>query len=92
MKKYCVKAWDGLMAWNMEFYEFEAENNEEATKIAQTWFDEDYLPETILDSSSYADYPDEDDYETEEEYYDAVRAVEDELRSELFWEFIEPEE
>ena len=92
MKKYCVKAWDGLMAWNEEFYEFEAENDEEATKIAQIWFDEEYLPETLLDSSSYSDYPDEDEYENYEEYEDAAREAEDELRAELFWEFIEPEE
>ena len=89
MKKYCVKAWDGLMEWNSEYYEFEAMNDEEANQIANDWFNDEYLPEVISDSQSYAEYPEEEDYESEEEYDIAVREAEDELMSSLFWEFID---
>lgn len=92
MKKYHVKAWDGIMEWNSEYYEFEAENDEIATKIAEKWFDEDYLPEVLIDEQSYSDYPDEDDFETDEEYWQAVREAEDELGNSLYWEFISIEE
>ena len=68
MKKYSVKAWDGIMEWNSEYYDFEAENDEEATKIADTWFNDEYLPEVLEDPQSYSDYPEEDDFDSEEEY------------------------
>ena len=87
MKKYTIKAWDGVMEWNDEYYTFEAENEEQATKIADLWFKDEYLPEVILDEQSYSEYPDEDDYETTEEYEAAVQEAEEELESELFWEF-----
>ena len=89
MKEYTVKAWDGIMEWNAEYYTFEAENEAEATEIADEWFKEIYLPETLLDEQSYSEYPDRDDYETEEEYEAAVQEAEEELESGLFWEFWE---
>ena len=92
MKEYTVKAWDGIMEWNAEYYTFEAENETEATEIADLWFKDEYLPETILDPSSYSEYPDEDDYETIEEYEEAVKEAEEELEAELHWEFIESED
>lgn len=88
MKKYCVKAWDGVMEWNSEYYEFEAENDDAATKIAQEWFDTEYLPETLGDPSSYSNYPDEDDFEDEDDYWQAVCEANDELGAELHWEFV----
>ena len=87
MKTYTVKAWDGFMQWNLEYCTFEAENDEEAEKIAEQWFMEEYLPEVISDPQSYSDYPCEEDYKTEEEYEEAIAEAEDELRAELFWEW-----
>ena len=92
MKEYTVKAWDGIMEWNTEYYTFEAENEAEATEIADDWFKEEYLPEKLLDEQSYSEYPDEDDYETEEEYEAAVKEAEEELEAELHWEFVESED
>lgn len=92
MKTYTAKAWDGLMHWNLEYYTFQAENDEEAEKMAEEWFNEDYLPEVLDDPRSYSDYPDEEDYEDEEEYEEAVREAYDELRAELFWEWDTDEE
>lgn len=89
MKEYTIKAWDGIMEWNAEYYTFEAENETEAAEIADTWFTEEYLPETLFDEQSYSEYPDRDDYETEEEYEVAVQEAEEELESGLFWEFWE---
>ena len=88
MKTYSVKAWDGIMEWNAEYFKFEAENDETAEKIAEAWFQEDYLPEIILDPQSYSDYPDEDDYDSEEEYDAAVEEAENEMRASLYWEFL----
>ena len=88
MKTYNIKAWDGIMEWNAEYYEFEAENDEAAEKIAEKWFQEDYLPEIICEPHSYSDYPEEDDYSSEEEYNMAIEEAENELANSLYWEFI----
>ena len=88
MKTYNIKAWDGIMEWNAEYYEFEAENDEEAKEIARDWFEKDYLPEIISSPDSYSDYPCEDDYDSEEEYYMAIEEEENELSASLYWEFI----
>lgn len=88
MKTYNIKAWDGVMEWNAEYYEFEAENDDEAEVIANKWFEEEYLPEIILSPDSYSDYPDEEDYDSEEEWLEAVTQEENELSSSLHWEFI----
>lgn len=88
MKTYNIKAWDGIMEWNAEYYDFEAENDEEAEVIANKWFEEEYLPEIILNPDSYSDYPNEDDYNSEEEWLEAVTQEENELSSSLHWEFI----
>ena len=88
-KKYTVKAWDGIMEWNSDYFSFEAENEEEAIKIAQDWFNNSYLPDILDDPQSYSWYPDEEDYETEKDYEDAIADAVEELRLELQWDFIE---
>jgi len=87
-RKYTVKAWDGLMEWNSDYYEFEAESDEEAIKIADDWFNTEYLPDVLNDPQSYDDYPNEEDYDSEDEYEYAVAEAQDTLREELMWEFV----
>ena len=92
MKTYSVKAGDDFMEWNSEYYDFQAENDEEARKIAENWFNDEYLPEILLDPQSYSYYPCEEDYDTEEDYLEAVTDAENELRGELSWKFINDED
>lgn len=93
MAKYCVKGWDGVMEWNAEYYSFEAKDETEARDIANRWFLNEYLPDVFGDPQSYSsDYPDEEDFDTEEEYFERLTEIEEELTSELLWEFVEEEE
>ena len=94
MAKYCVKGWDGIMEWNAEYYSFEAKDETEARDIANRWFLNEYLPDVLGDPQSYSDsdYPNEEDFDTEEEYFKRLTEIEEELTSELLWEFVEEEE
>lgn len=89
MKRYLVRAGDGVSEWNVDYYEFEASNDEEAEIIAQKWFDKWYVPEVLADLSSYSWYPNEEDYDNEEKYLQDVHDVEAELAISLSWEFVD---
>ena len=89
MKRYLVKAGEGSIDWYSDFYEFEASSDEEAEIIAQKWFEERYIPEVLADLSNYQWYPDEDDYDDEEKYWQDVHDVEAELAASLSWIFVD---
>ena len=92
MKEYSIKCGDSFMEWNTEYYTFQAKDDEDAKKIAEEYFRDEYLPEILLDPQSYSEYPCEEDYDTEEDYLEAVTEAENELSCELSWKFINNED